>query len=231
MRQRWSTSCVRIWSPRWPSRVSDGSKRCALTLVCLGMSIPSGYAVCTFTWTCAGSSRNIVNTWACENIGSASALLLNGFFRNQFVTTASRLYSAASLSSAYTLSSTKVLSNIGGVLTSDEDFTNVAHTGSASPAPMNTAQLLTKQTGIAGRKYRGRVFAPHNTGEINVDAAGIIASGTTAAYQILANNTLAGMNGVSHPLVLLHGDGSAPTTLTGIRVEQKIGTIGRRLRG
>jgi hypothetical protein len=195
------------------------------------MPVPSGFALCTFTFTIAGSSRNIVNTWACENSGAASAALLNGIFRTQFVTTGTRMYSAASLCSVYVLSSTKVLANIGGVLTSDEDFTTVSGTGGATPPPMNTAMLISKKTGLAGRKFRGRVFAPFAMIESVVDAAGIIAAGSLTGPQGAATNTLTAMSGASHPLVLLHSDGSTPTALTELKVEQKIGTIGRRLRG
>jgi hypothetical protein len=195
------------------------------------MTIPTGYSLVSFTFTCAGTARNVMNTWGVSNGAQTTAAAVNAVVRTQMVTTAGRGYSASFLCSPYTLVSQKILSNFGGVLYSDEDVTNVSGTGSALPPPVNTAMLVTKQTGIAGRKYRGRVFAPWGLAESVVDAAGIIAAGSVTTQQTGWNSTIIGLTTAGCPAVLLHGDGSTPTALIGAKVEARCGTIGRRIRG
>lgn len=195
------------------------------------MPIPDGYSSIAFTWNCTGTSRSIVNTWGCSNGALTTAAAINQVWRTQMVNTAARPYSGAVLSSAYTLVSQKCLSRIAGVLTSDEIFTNVVCSGTAVPPPINTAVLVAKLTGLAGRKYRGRVFAPHSIAETSVDAAGNFNAGTTASLQTAYDNALIALTTAGNPAYLLHSDGSTPTQLIGALVTQRLGTIGRRIRG
>jgi hypothetical protein len=195
------------------------------------MTVPVGYSLVTFTWTCSGTARNVVNTWGVSNGAQTTALAVNALVRTHMVTTAGRAYYTTNIAQPYTIVSQKCLSNFAGVLTSDEIVTAIVGSGTATPPPINTAMLVSKQTGIAGRKYRGRCFVPWGVAESSVDSVGVITSGTVASMQTSWDNTVIALTTAGVPLVLLHSDGSTPTSVIGVRVEARCGTIGRRMRG
>lgn len=195
------------------------------------MTIPVGFSIVTFTWNQASTSRNVVCTFGSGNGAATTPAAISLAWRVALVNTAARPFTAATLSSVYTLVEIKCLANIGGVLLSSLDSTPVTHTGAAAPPPMNTAMLVNKVTGLAGRKYRGRIFSPWPVDEANVTAYGTISAPQLATAQATWDNALIALNTAGYQPHLLHTDGSTPTPITSFTVSQKIGTIGRRLRG
>jgi hypothetical protein len=132
---------------------------------------------------------------------------------------------------------TKCIINLGGDLHSDQNLTVVqgTTTGIETPPP-NVSIVVAKNTPLAGRQFRGRLFAPIcNMDESDVAKNGSIISGALATQQIWWNHVMTNMTVNDLQPVLLHeppleGALPAPTQLTGFRVTQLVGTNRRRLR-
>jgi hypothetical protein len=105
-----------------------------------------------------------------------------------------------------------------------------------SPCPPNTAMLIAKNTGVGGRRNRGRAYVP-GIDEAQVDPAGNILSAALTAIQADATAWLtetAAMVQVSE-VVLFHSTplgvaGLPPTAVTSMTVRPKVATQRRRLR-
>lgn len=105
--------------------------------------------------------------------------------------------------------------------------------------PQNCALLVAKNSGIGGRKNRGRFFIPGILAESSVNDVGVIGSGTVTSFQGFADNMLtdltAGVGGnPSVPMYILHNDTGpstiAPTAVSSLSVSATISTQRRRLR-
>lgn len=115
--------------------------------------------------------------------------------------------------------------------------------GACSPA---VSWLLRKNTGLAGRKYRGRMFAPQPR-DADVDAGGNVLAAqltnwATAGALILSDMADTGVFGWGMPARLLHSQSPAtptnpnpgpppsPTPITSISCDPVVGTQRRRQR-
>jgi hypothetical protein len=108
---------------------------------------------------------------------------------------------------------------------------SIAGGGGPGVLPQNCALLVRKNTGLAGRKGKGRMYIPAILAEGNVDAVGNIDAGTVAALQGHMNDFYGHLNDITNvSTALLHGDGSDPTFITGFSVQPVIATQRRRLR-
>lgn len=125
-----------------------------------------------------------------------------------------------------------------GVLHVMEYSINVAGSGAWESPPPNTAVLVQKRTGVAGRNKRGRMFIPPTVvSEANVDTLGIIASTPLTAMQTAWNQFHDDMNSGGFIPCLLHGGTKAapgvapvPTVIDSFGVEAMVATQRRRLR-
>lgn len=130
------------------------------------------------------------------------------------------------------------IGNDFGVPSTRVQSENLAGTFSASTVPPNCAFLVQKRTGFAGRRYRGRIFMPPcSLTDVDVDAAGNMASALVTSHQVLWDTWLDALVGVSMPPVLIHQYDPAlgqspvdPTTITDFVCQSKIATQRRRLR-
>lgn len=99
--------------------------------------------------------------------------------------------------------------------------------------PQNVALLVQKRSGYGGRRNRGRMYFPGVT-EAAVDNVGVIAPGTLAAYQALADDWLETFGfanpGVGNMVILHSTEPATPTVVTSLRVEPMVATQRRRLR-
>lgn len=91
------------------------------------------------------------------------------------------------------------------------------------------AILMHKNTGLGGRKGRGRSFWP-GPPEAQIDTGGFLGSGVAAAWAsdlagFFAKNTAAGLD-----LVVLHNDATTPTLVTSTTVDAVVATQRRRQR-
>lgn len=134
-----------------------------------------------------------------------------------------------------TIQSVTAYFNEGGALTigvSDRPaFNGTFAAGAASP---NVATLTRKNTGLAGRKFRGRAFLPP-VPDNYIDSGGNV----SAPAQTQVNNGLAaclaaaddtGLFGWAMPLRLLHSDATPPTDIISWVCDPKVGTQRRRMR-
>lgn len=143
------------------------------------------------------------------------------------------------LTSEYTLRGARIVQGSDGPdLIYNVDATTVV-AGAQTPgvAPPNVAYLVRKQTGLGGRRNRGRMYIPGPPRNW-FSAAGIfgttqLASAQTAVEELLDPSTLA-LAGFSNA-VLFHSTGvtptpSTPTPITSLSVQSKVATQRRRLR-
>jgi hypothetical protein len=117
-----------------------------------------------------------------------------------------------------------------GTVAIEERALAVAGKSLAGSAPPQVAWLLQKQTGLAGRQNRGRMYVP-GVREVIVDTAGNIINpdyanaqtAFTAFFNDLATNNV--------PMYILHTSPViAPTEVTSLQLSRKVATQRRRLR-
>lgn len=121
----------------------------------------------------------------------------------------------------------------------------VPGTAPGSAPPPNVSIIIRKRTGLAGRKYRGRMFMPAGwvaEGEIN--SGGGIDSGRITGYNIWLTEWFNDATISGYPMYLLHQHGTyvnrdgetvvvsplAPTALSGLSTDPVVSTQRRRLR-
>jgi hypothetical protein len=114
----------------------------------------------------------------------------------------------------------------------------VVGTVDAAPLPQNCALLIRKRTSLAGRRGRGRFYAPA-TSEDQVTPTGIIAPFLVQLHQdawsAFYNSLIAPQSGPPNIPVILHrsegiGVEPTPTGITQFVVDGRIATQRRRLR-
>lgn len=106
----------------------------------------------------------------------------------------------------------------------------VPGTTSGTGTPPQVALLIRKETGLAGRRNRGRMFVPQ-PGNNNVGEDGLVNPTPLATYQTAADAFLADLETNLVPMVLLHEDsGIAPTPVSALVVSNVVATQRRRLR-
>lgn len=99
--------------------------------------------------------------------------------------------------------------------------------------PNNLALLVTKNTGLGGRRNRGRMFVPPiyiNEGAI--DSVGIISGSTLSSNQTFWGGVITAMGAIDVSMVIFHqGAGApAPTGVTSLTVQALAATQRRRMR-
>lgn len=104
-------------------------------------------------------------------------------------------------------------------------------TSSGTSVPPNVAVLIKKQTGTAGRAFRGRMFFP-GVSEGLVSPAGVLDSALITQMQGDINSAFAAWVALDLVPVLLHSTGSLtfPTPITSFAIDSKVGSQRRRLR-
>lgn len=111
-------------------------------------------------------------------------------------------------------------------------------TGAWESCPTNTAVLVQKRTGVAGRNQRGRMYIPPTVvSEANVDTVGVIASTPLGVMQTAWDAFWTALVADDFPPQLLHGGtkanpthAPAPTPIIQFLVEPMVATQRRRLR-
>lgn len=196
--------------------------------------IPADHHIMSMTFNVSGSTHNVTITHAATNGGLVLPANMLAQWIDNLCTVAGRPYTAANMPTAYQRVLVKVIANAEGELRTAESTVALAGSNGLAPPPMNTAVLINKVTGIAGRKYRGRMFSPPFVAEASVSEAGQLTGGIVT-LQAQWDAAYTGLTTNANPLlelqpVLLHGDGSPPTPVTSWKVSPRIGTIGRRMR-
>jgi hypothetical protein len=139
-------------------------------------------------------------------------------------------FTAATSLNSYSFIGVAVLINRGGTYLSGQHIEHVAGTVNAEAVSPAIAVRVTKYTGIAGRKHRGRFYLPPAfLPEANVNTAGVIDAATQSGIQGRMNSFLAAINALAQgPVVLLHSDASTPDPIADFQVRSTVGTQRRR---
>lgn len=196
---------------------------------------PPGYGLFAIHIATLGSTHDSVITCGFNNIGLVSAPTCNARLRTAMAA-AGGPFIPAVMAGSFNVSSTYVLNNLAGILTTDTDITPITGTASLATPPINTAILVKKTTTVAGRQYRGRMFSPPiNTIEANVGINGIITPSEVTSLTTKWQNLFAALVAQNLTPVLIHdpplvGATPPPTTIQNFFISPLIGTIKRRIR-
>ena len=216
---------------RCPGAFCVSVSHAAATFEHMTTIIPPLFSQWTATFTCVGLTRNVQITMVIQPGVGLTAAQQNAAVRGALVGSTGRPFSAANMDNQWTLAETKILyRNAGGLLLTDIDVSTVVGTKVVDPLPVNTSVILRKNTGFAGKAYRGRcLLPPLYFQESDIDAAGIITGWAT--YNTLWDTARTTMvsNGVS-PVLLHDNPALAPTAISTFSINPRIGTIGKRLR-
>lgn len=196
------------------------------------MDVPPNHARLTFTFTLTGTTRIYQTSLDMKQGSSVDAANFLAVAAPYF-TAANRPFNAAFMFAGMSLAEIKCswVNSVGTLFTAF-NTTAVIGTKTGAGSPINTSVLVKKVVAPAGRKFRGRMMLPPLYFiEADITQAGQVDPTPLATYQAawqLTYNSLA----LDYQPVLLHSDGfTTPTTLTGLQVLPRIGTIGKRMRG
>lgn len=201
----------------------------------MSVTPPSGFGIYARTAQPNGGAHTAVNTFGFKNNGGFAAAAASSALTSALSGTA-RPYNAGSFNSDWTQIKVYCLLNTGGVLTSATTVFSTAGTLSADSAAPGTSVVVHKDTGLAGRQYRGRLaYFACAVDELDINSNGIIDAGVVTAYQAFWTAAFNAAVANSVPLYLIHGPGPGgvtpvPTALTGLTMSNLVGSQRKRLR-
>lgn len=185
--------------------------------------IPTGYYEVSFIHRQNVTLREAVCTMGMQYTGSsfaADAATVSGAWGTDIV--------AQIISNSYT--HVRTTFRVAAGIIADIPESTVGGNGSAAASP-NVAFLITKQTGVPGRKNRGRLYLP-GVAENSINAQGQV-DATAQAFQTAQFATFYGdIGAVSFTPAILHNSATPSPTLVSQFVAQGVcATQRRRLRG
>jgi len=189
------------------------------------MIIPTGYGQLNFYFTGVAAPRGAQVTIGFENVGDESAEAAATLFGGNWETLI-----LVHQSSQITLDHVKC--KLGPNATGSEGLFTSGEVGGDTgehSMPAQAAMLVTKQTGLGGRKGRGRLFIP-GFGEANTDGGGTWNAALLAALQPDLNDWVDAASTGNCPLVLLHNDSTTPTLINSLTAQPLMATQRRRIR-
>lgn len=195
----------------------------------MAVTIPPGYAQASVEHWLTGYNRPAVTTWGVKIQGTpaAGAAGLAQIFQDHYITA----FMPRTDSNVRIRSTRMVIGQDGGeplVGVADNGATGSSSRSSTAPA---LALMATKNTGLGGRRNRGRVYFPWAVSDDSVAENGAVSEGTLTAWNgsleefwdLLDQSTL--FDG----LYVLHGPGlGAPTEVTGLQANPTIRTQKQR---
>lgn len=199
----------------------------------MGVIVANMDALCSHEIRLSGAPKPFFVTHGVRvEIGSPEANAIATLVRNAFVGELFAPGGAIDAGTGWTFMGTRVLWRDGtGVLRQGQNMTALAGTGTNTAPPANGAILINKFTGVAGRRFRGRMFLPFfGMAEAAVDSAGILTGPTVTAWQTRATGYHSELDTANLPIVLQHSDGAVGATVLSLVVQSLIGTQRGRLR-
>jgi dUTPase len=199
----------------------------------MGTILTNGYGLWKPTLTLAGSTKIFQTAWLFKNETSASASGAGNTIRGYWTVSGAPFF-ASNMYVGYTLASTETYVMLGGVLTYDLNSTAIVGTKTASSGtPINTSVIVKKNTGVVGKRYRGRSMLPNMTvPELNISQAGIIDATGLAIVQGQYDQLFTSWSLSSYPPYLGHSVSEiAPTLIGSLTVNPKVGSMPHRIRG
>lgn len=200
--------------------------------VVMTMVLPNGYGFYRIKFGLSGSSHVSMITLGVKNDSELDATSVGNGCRAAFFST-SRPFALANIATGWSYLGDETNIMIDGVETFDVHTVSNAGTKTAAAVPINAAVLVTKATGVAGRRNKGRFFVPpFYFLEADVDMAGVIGATPLAAYQTLWNSAFTDLQDVAGlPAYILHSVSEvAPTRVTAFNVAGLMATQRRRMR-
>lgn len=188
------------------------------------MIIPVGYGQINLFFTGSAAPRGAQITFGIENVLAGTAADVAAVVGTTWASDVN-----PDLATTITFSGCKC--KLGPNDTGDEALIPFAVAGTASSQNYSpqVAGLVTKLTSLGGRKGRGRLFVPGLT-EGDTDGDGKFNSGTLGDWQTKFDTFLDDLTSADTPMVLLHNDATAPTTVTALVVNQLFASQRRRIR-
>lgn len=194
------------------------------------LQIPDGYGLFSMHFKCTLSTHECIVSHGYQNNSAASAVVNLPILRAAWTASSARPFETSQMSNKWSLVQCHVAQNTAGSIYVADDFTVINGNQSTEFPPMNTALLCKKVTGIAGRKFRGRMFVPPlNITELGMNEAGIWDATALAAVQVKFSAAEAALISGSVPPVLLHDSSMIPTPCHFV-LSNKAGTIRTRIR-
>lgn len=184
------------------------------------LDIPPTYYEAAFTHSFSGSLRSAVCTLGLHYGGASfttDAPSVPAAWRTNIIP----------LMTTITFFSLCTLRDASGTVFTEPETLGGSH--STSPAPTNIAWLVRKDTGVGGRKNRGRFYLP-GMGEVDVDGVGNISSASLTAVQAGLNGLVTDLFTAGFDPVILHNSVMTPTPVINLIVEGLAGTQRQRMR-
>lgn len=198
----------------------------------MAVAIPGGSGQASFLVTVSGDAEEMVvtlgYTFPEPSTPESNAEQLYDFWSGA---TSNLPFSPSQLFVGYTFQGVRVRENHGAEEQVGQFLSPAPGTVTGQGLPPNCCILVRKNTAKPGRTGRGRMFMPSGTlGELAVNQAGIVDSGSLAIYQDMFLSAYVNMVGADLVPVLLHENGATATPITSFQVMGKIATQRRRLR-
>jgi hypothetical protein len=191
--------------------------------------IPNGYAEIGVEFARTGLTRHPVITFGVKLKAAPTPTTIEADFKAAWT-------AAGSLNGAQPSGTEAVYvryrATYGGLPLSGVTAATWVHGGGAAAMASPAVSLVArKATGLAGRKYRGRVMFPWCS-EGDVNDVGTVLAATITGYNsalaiFLAAMAAAGRTAING-IYLLHRDGSTPTAVTSMTLRSTVGTVRQR---
>lgn len=193
---------------------------------------PAGFALVTHYMVQEGDSEPMLTTIGCSSTGLPGGA---SDIANTFVTSwEDNLAGLFSVDSA--LDHVEVAAGPSSApIRADSTNGPVAGTASSGIVLPNTSVLVRKQTGLGGRKGRGRMYWPCFGQVQNMTGNGLLVGGFMGTIQGAFDDWAAQIVDSTGPgavgeLYLFHAEEEAPTQIEAMIVQQRLATQRRRLR-
>lgn len=188
------------------------------------MVIPSGFGQATLVWSGSAVPLGAVSTHGFEHSGGGDPSTVAGVIASVWDTTW-----MANVSSAINLDRVEVKFGPDATGPSGDATSGTAGGGTGLAVTPQVAWLVRKNTGLGGRKGRGRMYLP-GLEEGNVNSGGNIDATVLSNAQTDLDTILSGLATLNLPMHLLHGDATPPTEVTSLVAQAQVGTQRRRNR-
>lgn len=198
--------------------------------------IPEGYANNVLIWTVIGRDRPLTCTIGGYKPALGSALA-HAEAVYEHATGAASIGNAASMSTLFTFQGVRTYyrEDPTGELTAAEVIDPVVGTVNLlqEPISINNTLVVSKNTALVGRKFRGRCFGPiTKVAESSINLYGQLVGSAQTDHQAMWNAFMALAATDDYSFVLLHGGDSMtrplPTNITNFTVKGIIGSQRRR---
>lgn len=189
--------------------------------------IPDGFAQARIFWSITGDPEPVEITFGIDSGAASDADTLAEFIYTSWIAQ----FTAATFWDGAVLTKVTVTMNVGGDLIDGEHTPNTVGSAAFNPMSMSVCMLLKKRTAAGGRKNRGRCYLPNVfLGELSVTPAGLILNVLVDDTTDRWSNFIVALAAGAVPMVILHGDSSAPTGVIDGSCELYVATQRRRQR-